>query len=253
MSHWELLIFFFAIAFVYASVGFGGGSSYLAILALYHVPFQEMKLTALICNIIVVTGGTMIYIRREQVEWRKVLPLVMVSVPMAFLGARIKLSQDAFFVILGCCLIAAAVLLWIKAERSDDDTTQPLANSYLRDCLLGGVIGMLSGMVGIGGGIFLSPILNLMKWDTPKKVAATASFFILCNSIAGITGQLSATKDTMNYGSVGLLCAAVLIGGQLGSRIGTTMFNPLVIRRVTAAVVLVAGIEVLHKHLPWFN
>jgi len=253
MAHWELLVFFFAVAFVYASVGFGGGSSYLAILALYHVPFQEMKLTALVCNIIVVTGGTMIYIWRDHVQWRKVLPLVAASVPMAFLGARMKLSQDAFFVILGCCLIVAAVLLWIRTKPADSEVTTPAGNKYARDAALGGAIGLLSGMVGIGGGIFLSPILNLARWDTPKKVAATASFFILCNSVAGIAGQLSATTDTMNYAGAGLLCLAVFAGGQLGSRIGTVKFNPLVIRRVTAAVVLVAGIEVLHKHLPWFS
>src|ERR1035437_1772020 len=102
MQHWEILFFFLAIAFVYASVGFGGGSSYLAILTLYAFPFQEMRLTALACNIIVVTGGSIIFIRNKQVDWKKVVPLVVVSVPMAFLGAIIKLSEDTFFIILGC-------------------------------------------------------------------------------------------------------------------------------------------------------
>src|SRR5450432_2718204 len=117
MPHLEILLFFFIIAFVYASVGFGGGSSYLAILALYALPFKEMRLIALICNIIVVTGGTIIFITHKQVNWKKILPLTLVSIPMAFLGATIKLSMETFFVILGCSLIIAAVLLWTKTKR----------------------------------------------------------------------------------------------------------------------------------------
>ena len=119
MSHLEILIFFFVIAFIYSSVGFGGGSSYLAILALYALPFKEMRLIALICNIIVVTGGTIIFIKNKQVAWKKILPLALASVPMAFLGATVQLSQDTFFVILGCTLIVAAVLLWIKTRRNN--------------------------------------------------------------------------------------------------------------------------------------
>jgi hypothetical protein len=250
MQHWELIVFFLVIAFVYSSVGFGGGSSYLAILALYQVPFQEMKLTALICNIIVVTGGTMIFVWKDQVNWRKVLPLVVVSVPMAFAGARLKLSQDTFFIILGSSLIMAAILLWIKTKRNDEEIKEQGNNWFIKDALLGGAIGFLSGMVGIGGGIFLSPVLNLMKWDTPKKIAAKASLFILANSIAGISGQLSTMQADMNYAQIILLCSAVLVGGQMGSRMGAIKFNMLVIRRITAIVVFVAGMEVLFKHIP---
>src|SRR5450432_509797 len=158
MPHLEILLFFFVIAFIYASVGFGGGSSYLAILALYELPFKEMRLIALICNIIVVTGGTIIFITHKQVNWKKILPLALVSVPMAFLGATIKLSQDTFFVILGCSLVVAAVLLWIKTRRNDAENTITTGNyNYIKDGFIGGAIGFLSGMVGIGGGIFLSP------------------------------------------------------------------------------------------------
>src|SRR5579862_4630644 len=121
MPHLEILLFFFIIAFIYASVGFGGGSSYLAILALYALPFKEMRLIALICNIIVVTGGTIIFISHKQVNWKKILPLALVSVPMAFLGATIKLNQDTFFIILGFSLIVAAVLLWIKTKPTDTE------------------------------------------------------------------------------------------------------------------------------------
>jgi uncharacterized protein len=250
MPHIEILLFFFIIAFIYASVGFGGGSSYLAILALYALPFKEMRLIALICNIIVVTGGTIIFIRHKQVNWKKILPLALTSVPLAFLGATLKLSQDTFFVILGCSLVIAAILLWIRTRKGDPENDIPTSKaSYLQDGIIGGGIGFLSGMVGIGGGIFLSPFLNLIKWDTAKKIAATASVFIFVNSVAGIAGQLTAFEEDFNYTQIIFLCVAVFLGGQLGSRMGTIKFNPLVIRRLTAILVFAAGIEVLYRHL----
>jgi len=252
MQHYELLILFFVIACVYASVGFGGGSSYLAIMALYALPFKEMRLVALICNIIVVAGGTLVYIKHKQVNWRKILPLVVLSIPAAFLGAKLKLSQQVFFIILGCSLLGASILLWIKTKYSDKEI-EVKDDTYVKDGLIGGAIGFLSGMVGIGGGIFLSPILNLSKWDTSKKIAATASVFILVNSISGIAGQLIDAPDHINYERVALLCVAVLAGGQIGSRISALKFNHILVRRVTAVLVFVAGIEVLNKQLHWFN
>lgn len=250
MPHPEILLFFFVVAFIYASVGFGGGSSYLAILALYTLPFKEMRLIALICNIIVVTGGTLIFIKHKQVNWKKILPLTLISVPMAFFGATIKLSQNTFFIILGCSLIVAAVLLWIKTRQIiSEDIKSTDKNTYVKDGLLGGFIGLLSGMVGIGGGIFLSPLLNLVKWDTPKKIGAAASVFILVNSMGGIAGQLTNLPPAFNSTRIILLCIAVFLGGQLGSRMGAVKFNPMVIRRMTAVLVFAAGIEVLYHHL----
>lgn len=248
MPLWEIIFFFLVIAFIYSSVGFGGGSSYLAILALYALPFREMRLIALICNIIVVTGGTIIFIRNKQVHWKKIIPLVLVSIPMAFIGAVLKISQDTFFILLGFSLLVAGFLLWIKTKGTDLTYTNS-TNNYLRDGLLGGAIGFLSGMVGIGGGIFLSPLLNLMKWDSPKRIAATASIFILVNSVAGIAGQLKGLPSDINYTRILILCLAVLIGGQLGSRMAAIKFNQLVVKRITAVVVFFAGIEVLFKHL----
>jgi hypothetical protein len=253
MEHPELLLFFFTIAFIYASVGFGGGSSYIAILALYALPFKEIKLVALICNIIVVTGGTLLFIKNKQVRWKKILPIAIVSVPMAFLGASMKISEDTFFIALGISLLIAGTLLWVRTKPREIVPEEASGNNYVRDGSIGGSIGFLSGMVGIGGGIFLSPLLNLLKWDTAKHIAATASFFILVNSIAGIAGQMSNLASGINYNQILLLGAAVLVGGQLGSRIGATRFNSLVIRRLTSVLVFYAGIEVLFKHLPWFK
>jgi hypothetical protein len=249
MQHWELLIFFLVISFIYASVGFGGGSSYLAILALYALPIKEIRLIALLCNIIVVTGGTYIYIKNSQVNFKKIIPLVLVSVPMAFLGARLKISEQVFFLLLGFSLLVAAVLLWIQTQNMQPEKMFiPSPNHYIKDGLLGGTIGFLSGMVSIGGGIFLSPLLNLMKWDTPKKIAATASLFILVNSISGIIGLWSQIPNDIQASRMIYLCVAVFIGGQLGSRM-SVRFNPLVVRRITAILVFFAGAEVLYKHL----
>lgn len=248
MEHWELLLIFLIIAFVYSSVGFGGGSSYLAVLAIYSLPYQEIRLTALICNVIVVVGGVIIYLRNKQVDWRKILPLTLISVPMAYLGAIIKLSQETFFLILGFTLILAALLLWIQTDKKDKDyRTENYKPSLVQNSLLGGGIGFLSGLVGIGGGIFLSPLLNLIKWDTAKKIAATSSVFILVNSISGITGQFSNLSVEMNFSRIGILCLSVFIGGQIGSRM-SIKWNPLIVKRMTAVFVFIAGINVLIKY-----
>lgn len=248
MGHWEIILFFLVIAFVYSSVGFGGGSSYLAVLAMYGLPYQEIRLIALICNVIVVTGGVYIYIKNKQTDWRKILPITLVSVPMAYLGAILKISQETFFLILGITLIIAAILLWIKTDaKNNAEISQDSQAPVIRNGFLGGGIGFLSGLVGIGGGIFLSPLLNLLKWDTPRKIAATSSFFILVNSISGIFGQLTKLSVDMDFFRILSLCLAVFIGGQIGSRM-SLKWNPLVIKRVTAVLVLVAGINVLIKY-----
>lgn len=251
MAHWELLLLFFTIAFIYSSVGFGGGSGYLALLALYELPFKEIRLIALLCNIIVVAGGTYIYFKRKQVNLNKILPLVLLSVPLAYIGAILRISEQTFFIVLGCSLIVAGILLWVKVHNISTENNSGSVN-IPRDSALGGSIGCLAGLVGIGGGIFLSPVLNLLKWDTPKRIAATASIFILVNSIAGVSGQLTHIGE-VSFLRILLLCIAVFIGGQLGSRTGAVKFSPLVIRRVTAILVLAAGINVLYRYLPAFN
>lgn len=248
MGHWEIFLLFLIIAFVYSSVGFGGGSSYLAVLAMYSLPYQEIRLTALICNVIVVVGGVYIYIKNKQINWKKVLPITLVSVPMAYLGAILKISQETFFLILGITLIMAALLLWVKTETKNEEIISKESKyGVLGNSFLGGGIGFLSGLVGIGGGIFLSPLLNLMKWDTPRKIAATSSVFILVNSVSGIFGQISKLSVEMDYFRILSLCLAVFIGGQVGSRM-SLKWNPLVIKRMTAVLVLVAGINVLIKY-----
>ena len=156
--------------------------------------------------------------------------------------ALADIKQDTFFIILGCSLIVGASLLWIKTRKANaEKVVITNSNTYIKDGLWGGSIGFLSGLVGIGGGIFLSPLLNLINWDTAKRVAATASIFILVNSIAGIAGQLTTLHTDLNYRRIVLLCLAVFLGGQIGSRMGAVKFNSLVIRRLTAVLVFAAG------------
>ncbi len=249
MPYPEIALIFLLIAFIYASAGFGGGSGYLAVLAVYALPFPEMRLTALVCNIVVVTGGTLLFISKKELPFRKVLPLVITSVPAAFAGAILHISEHTFYLLLGCSLLLAGVTLWLKTLPKATDRERVTKPNILRDGLIGGAIGFLSGMVGIGGGIFLAPILHLLHWDTPRRIAATASFFILINSISGISGQLSTLHTSVDFGRIGILALAVLIGGQIGSRISSAKLSQLAVRRLTGILVFVAGVEVLVKHL----
>jgi len=243
---WSIAICFAFIAFIYASVGFGGGSGYLSMLAVVGLPFQEIRLTALVCNIVVVTGGTILFFQNKQLRGRKILPLVAASIPAAFLGAKMRISEETFFTLLGISLVTAAVLLWFQPKPLVSEAVE--AQKPVRDGLLGGSIGLLSGIVGIGGGIFLSPSLHLLRWDTARKIAATASVFILVNSLSGLAGQLTHLPADLKVPRILLLGASVLLGGQLGSRISMARFDLLTIRRLTALLVLVAGIEVLIRH-----
>jgi len=183
-----LLLGFFSIATLYSSVGFGGGSSYLAILTLFFVSFFTIRSVALLCNLIVVSSSTYHYWKNGHLTIKKFLPFIVTSIPFAFIGARFRLSEQLFFVILSIALIISALALiyqTTKLKKSEEVSVHyPLYLNYV----LGAAIGFLSGLVGIGGGIFLAPILHYMKWDKSIKIAALASFFILINSISGIAG-----------------------------------------------------------------
>ena len=188
IQNWHIVLLFFSVAVLYSSVGFGGGSSYLAILALTGIAFTQVRATALLCNIIVVSGNTWFFYHQKIFDWKKVLPLVLFSIPLAFIGGYLKINQTFFFILLGFTLLFAAITMWISKRIVSTDKKSINLN-LTKNASYGGVIGFISGMVGIGGGIFLSPLLHLTNWDSPKKIAATASFFILVNSIAGLFGQ----------------------------------------------------------------
>lgn len=251
MEHWELLFFFFGIAVLYSSVGFGGGSSYLAILALYGIDYRLLRATALLCNIVVVMGGTYIFYKKGYLKWQKILPLVLVSVPMAYIGGSLRITQHTFFILLGFALILAALLMLFQSFKSIETVNNDSENSInpTFNAGLGGSIGFVSGMIGIGGGIFLAPVLHLLKWDGAKTIAATASFFILVNSISGLAGQMSHPDFHLNWKFSGLLMFAVFVGGQIGSRLGAAWFSPTWVRRMTAVLILFVGVRILLKYL----
>ncbi|WP_339665362.1 sulfite exporter TauE/SafE family protein [Maribacter arcticus] len=214
-----LMLGFLVIATLYSSVGFGGGSSYLALLALVLTSFFAIRSTALICNLVVVSGSTYLYWKNGHLDFKKFLPFILASIPFAFLGARFRLSEQVFFIILGGALIVSALALifqTLKLKKSEEvNPNYPPYVTYL----LGAGIGLLSGLVGIGGGIFLAPILNHMKWDKSIKIAALASFFILVNSISGIGGLLTKGMFELPWIEASGLIVAVFIGGQIGIRL----------------------------------
>jgi hypothetical protein len=248
LEFYILIIAFFFIALVYSSVGFGGGSSYLALLAVMAVSYEILRPTALLCNIVVVTGGTFIFFREGFLDLKKNWPFILFSVPMAFFGGYLPIKQNTFFLLLGLSLIAAAVLLWFQnALQKKSETPSAYAGHFLIKIGLGSFIGLLSGMVSIGGGIFLSPILHLLRWDDAKKISALASLFILVNSISGLAGQLT-RQSSLDWKFIVPLLVAVLAGGQLGSRLGAKWFNAIYIKRITALLILVAGINILKDH-----
>lgn len=240
---------FFLIALVYASVGFGGGSSYLALLAqpVFHLLPEVIRPTALLCNIVVVTGGTILFYRDKKIVWKEVWPFLVASVPMAYLGGLWKLSDHIFFVILGITLVLASVFLWIQ-PRGDDGENRRF-NNMAANMGLGGGIGFLSGLVSIGGGIFLSPVLHFLHWSEVKKISALASLFILVNSISGLAGQFQRGLPNLQASYIIPLLLAVLAGGQLGSWLGARKFNPLYIKRITALLILITGLNILKDHL----
>ncbi|HEY9045659.1 MAG TPA: sulfite exporter TauE/SafE family protein [Ohtaekwangia sp.] len=252
MDFYQLVLIgsFFLIALVYASVGFGGGSSYLAILAqpVFLLSQDVIRPTALLCNIIVVTAGTIIFYREGKIVWKEVWPFLIVSIPMAYIGGFWKLKDDTFFVLLGITLLIAAILLWIQPERIASSKKRNY-NTTGTNIALGGGIGFLSGLVSIGGGIFLSPVLHFLRWADARKISALASLFILVNSISGLAGQFQAGLPGISWKFILPLLAAVFLGGQIGSRLGAQKFKPLYIKRITAVLILVAAINILKDHL----
>jgi uncharacterized protein len=241
-----LVACFFVIAIIYSSVGFGGGSSYLALLAVIGVHFEIIRPAALLCNIIVVSGGTYIFWKSGLFDAKKSWPFLCLSIPMAFVGGMWPIKEASFFfILLGMSLVVASILLWIQTPPQTNNKffTSPALNAAL-----GGVIGLLSGLVGIGGGIFLSPVLHLLNWDEPKKISALASAFILVNSVSGLAGQLTRSQH-IDWRFIAPLLGAVFLGGQIGSRLGARKFNPLYIKRITSIVIFIAAIKILTDYL----
>ncbi|MCG1036389.1 sulfite exporter TauE/SafE family protein [Polaribacter sargassicola] len=248
LDYWHIILLFFSVAILYSSVGFGGGSSYLAILALTSIVFTQIRATALLCNIVVVSSNVLLFHQQQKIDWKKVTPLVLLSIPLAFLGGKLKINQHFFFILLGFTLLFAAITMWISKKIIASDKKISTSNSF-KNASFGGFIGFISGMVGIGGGIFLAPLLHLTNWDTPKKIAATASVFIFVNSIAGLLGQYSNPDFIIDWNLTSILLVTVFIGGQIGSRMSNNYFTPIQLKKATAILIAFVSFRILFKYL----
>lgn len=235
---------FFVTALLYASVGYGGGSTYSALLALSGVDYRLLPAIALACNIVVVTGGSIRFAHAGITPWRGALLLTAIAAPAAFLGGLTPIGETAFLTVLGAGLLLTALTMLIPV-REREGRPNPLARWMP---LVAAPIGYLAGLVGIGGGIFLAPLLHLTRWNSARAIAATASLFIVVNSLFGLTGQMvkGGTDRLASAITLGLpLLITVAIGGQIGSLMAARLLPPAWIRWLTAALTLWVGARLL--------
>jgi hypothetical protein len=238
-----LPILFFVTAILYASVGFGGGSTYLALLLIWDVPYFIFPIIALSCNIIVVSGNCFNYIRTGNLNFRLLIPYLIGSVPLAFIGGALSIEKKIFEIILFLILTITGLSLLSKYKSYDDKEENYKKIPIPVSISIGGVLGFISGIVGIGGGIFLSPILFLLRAAKPKNIITTASLFILINSIAGIIGQLTKNSVINEISNYWYLLIVVLVGGQIGNYLNLKIFPTRILALITSGLVLFVAIR----------
>ena len=245
-----LSIFFLITSILYSSVGFGGGSTYLALMLIWEIPFYIIPILALCCNIIVVSGNSINYIRSGNFSLNLLLPYLIGSVPLAFFGASLSISKELFEILLFVILTIAGILLLNRSKFFDSNKIKINQIPKKISVLIGCVIGFISGIVGIGGGIFLSPILFLIKAGYPKQIATTASLFILINSIFGVAGQL--TKDIVlnQFLNFWPLFLVVFMGGQIGNFLNIKFLSNKTLSLITSLLVIFVAIRMGLKLLP---
>ncbi len=238
-----LATLFLATAVLYSSVGFGGGSTYLALLLIWGVPYFIFPVIALFCNIIVVSGNCFNYIRAGNLNLRLLIPYLIGSIPLAYIGGSLPIEKKSFEILLFLVLATAGILLLFNFRSYDDKKSSYRKIPVPFSILIGGTLGFISGIVGIGGGIFLSPILFLMRTGKPKHIVTAASLFILINSIFGIIGQLTKNDVLVVVPNYWYLLTAVLIGGQVGNLLNLKIFPTRILALVTSILVLFVAIR----------
>jgi len=242
-----LSILFFVTAILYSSVGFGGGSAYLALLLISGVPYFIFPILALSCNIIVVSGNCFNYIRAGNLNLRLLIPYLIGSMPLAFIGGSLPIEKKLFEILLFLVLTIAGILLLLNFRSYDDKEESYRKIPIIISILIGGILGFISGIVGIGGGVFLSPILFLIKAGRPKHIVTTASLFILINSLLGIIGQLTKNVVISEIPNYWFLLLAVLVGGQVGNFLNLKIFPTRILALVTSCLVLFVAIRMAYK------
>jgi uncharacterized membrane protein YfcA len=230
-------------AFGYASVGHGGASAYIAAMALVGIAPAEMRPIALLLNILVSSLGTWKFYCAGYFRWRLLWPFAVVSIPMAYLGGAITLPGQAYKILVGVVLLYAAWQLW-RSGKGGEEMREVREPPLLWAMLIGGAMGVLAGLTGVGGGIFLSPLLLMLGWAGTKQTSAVAAPFILVNSLSGLAAVFIAKSAALpTY--VWFLVPAVLIGGWLGAEFGSRRFANPVVRRVLAIVLALAGAKMI--------
>ena len=239
-----MLILFFVTALFYASVGFGGGSTYLALLLIWGVPYNILPLLALSCNIIVVIGNCFNYIKAGNFNLSLLTPYLVGSVPFSFIGGTISLQKNLFEFILFIVLLISGSLLMINYKSYNHKKIKNIKkNNSIISIIIGSFIGFTSGVVGIGGGIFLSPILFLIRAGKTKHIITTASLFILINSIFGVLGQLTKKSALIEIQNYWILLFIVLIGGQIGNYLNLKVFPTRALVLITSFLVLFVALR----------
>lgn len=240
---WLLLgVLFFLVALVYSSVGHGGASGYLAVMALYSFDPAVMPPTALSLNLLVAGTAWLNYWRARHFSWRLLAPFVVASIPAAFLGGLTRVPARLYSLLLGAVLIYAAVRLALHRAAPQEENLLRVPQARVA-VPVGAGIGFLSGIVGVGGGIFLSPLMLLLRWADAKRTASSSAGFIFLNSAAGLFGHLSRARP--DWTSLLLLVGAAFAGGLVGSRLGSRRLPGVWLRRILAVVLLLAAYKLL--------
>lgn len=251
-----LVPLFFLTAVLYASVGFGGGSTYTALLLLADTDYRLVPLISLVCNILVVSHGTWRFYRSGHIDLRRIWPWVALSVPASFAGGLMPIREGVFIVLLAVCLLLSGLkmLLWPMSKKGDGSLSPAdrpcISKTYVVPVVTGGGLGFLAGLTGIGGGIFLAPVLHFLRHSPAKGIAGTCSFFILVNSLAGVTGQFlkrGIINDIFLSPSQMLLFPAVVGGGVMGTWLATRRFDSVLITRLTALLILFVAVRLIMK------
>jgi uncharacterized membrane protein YfcA len=229
----------FVIALLYSTVGHAGASGYIAVMTLFNLAPAEIKPIALMLNILVACIGTAQFSRAGHFRWQMFWPFAVLSIPMAFLGGYLNLPAHVFKMVVGIVLLlSAARFLYDPREAAVTRApSRPVAIG------VGGALGLLAGLTGTGGGIFLTPAMILMRWAPTKTASATSVVFILVNSVAGLLGNISATKTLPLFAFA--LAAAAMIGGTIGSYLGSQRFSPKIIKLLLALVLIIAGVKLV--------
>jgi uncharacterized protein len=234
-----LTLVIFIVAVLYSSVGHAGASGYIAVMSLFSLAPAVIRPTALILNILVACIGTFQFWRAGHFSWRLFWPFAVLAIPLAFVGGYINLPTHVFQVLVGIVLLFSAIRFFWRASEDmvAREPSRPVA------IWIGAGLGLLAGLTGTGGGIFLTPLLLTMRWARAKSAAAVSALFILVNSVAGLLGNLSSTKRMPSF-AIALALAAVA-GGATGSYLGSRRFDHTVIKRVLAIVLLIASMKLI--------